>query len=94
MFTKNEKKSWILEYMRTHPSEFIDVVAENFVNAYVDKFQPQFVERYPYGAPKVPEVGRLLSELHKEDKVWRYRHYCENWQDGYPRWFYVYNLKK
>lgn len=38
----------------------------------------------------VPELGRLLAELYKENKVGRYRHYCENWQDGYPKWFYVY----
>lgn len=34
--------------------------------------------------------GRLLAKLYKENKVGRYRHYCENWQDGYPKWFYVY----
>ena len=32
-------------------------------------------------------------ELYKENKVSRRRHYCDIWQDGYPRWFYIYFLK-
>lgn len=44
--------------------------------------------------PKCPEIGRLLAELYKENKVSRYRHYCEFWQDGYPKWFYIYFLKE
>ena len=79
--------------MLQHKDEFIDVVAEDFVNAYINKFNPKIIECYPYGAPKVPELGRLLAELYKENKVSRYRYYCENWQDGYPKWFYVYFLQ-
>lgn len=47
---------------------------------------------YTYGAPKVPEIGKLLAELYKENKVSRYRHYCEICEDGYPKWFYIYFL--
>lgn len=90
IYCENEKKQWILDYMLQHSDEFIDVFSENFVNAYIYQFDPQIIEYYPYGTPKVPELGRLLSELYKENKVSRYRHYCENWQDGYPRWFYSY----
>lgn len=78
--------------MLQHKDEFIDVVSENFVNAYINEFNPKIVEWYLYGAPKVPEIGMLLAELYKENKVSRYRHYCEFWQDGYPRWFYIYFL--
>lgn len=90
---KEDKKQWILKYMTEHRNEFIDITAENFILAYIDKFKPNVIEIYPYGAPKVPEIGKLLAELYKENKVWRYRHYCDNWQDGYPKWFYIYNLK-
>lgn len=89
------KKQWILNYMldhQSHKNEFIDITAEPFVNAYVDEFKPEIVEWYAYGAPKVPEINKLLAELYKEGKVWRYRHYCEWHQDGYPRWFYIYKL--
>lgn len=90
---KEDKKQWILKYMSEHKKEFIDITAENFVFAYVDKFKPKVIEVYPYGAPKIPELGKLLAELYKENKICRYRHYCENWRDGYPRWFYIYYLK-
>lgn len=89
---KEDKKQWILDYILWHKNESVDVVSENFVNAYVNKFNPKIVEWYPYGAPMVPELGRLLAELYKENKVGRYRHYCESWQDGYPKWFYIYYL--
>lgn len=92
--TKQEKKKWILDYMSAHKREFIDITAEKFVLAYVDAFNPKIIEWYVFGAPKVPEIGKLLAELYKENKVWRYRQYCDIWQDGYPRWFYVYSLKE
>lgn len=87
---EENKKQWILGYMLQHKDEPVDVVSESFVNAYVDRFNPETVEWFSYGAPKVSELGRLLAKLYKENKVGRYRHYCENWQDGYPKWFYVY----
>ena len=79
--------------MTENKKEFIDITAENFVFAYADEFKSNIIEVYPYGAPKIPEIGKLLAELYKENKVGRYRHYCEIWQDGYPRWFYIYYLK-
>lgn len=78
--------------MSQHKDEFIDVVSENFVNAYINEFNPKIVEWYLYGVPKVPKIGRLLAELYKENKISRYRQYCKIWKDGYPKWFYVYFL--
>lgn len=89
---KQEKKQWIFEYMRTHQSEFIDIVSEPFVLAYVKEFQPKNIEWHVYGAPKVPEIGKLLTELYKDGKVNRYRYVCDAYRDGYPKWFYVYYL--
>ena len=68
---KENKKQWILGYMSQHKNEPVDIVAESFVNAYVNKFNPKRVEWYPYGAPKVSEIGRLLAELYKENKSWQ-----------------------
>ena len=93
--SKNDKKSCIIEYMSDPENKyhFIDITGKEFVSAYINKFEPEVVEWYPYGAPKVPEIGKLLAELYKENKVSRHRHYCDIWQDGYPRWFYIYFLK-
>ena len=60
-------------------------------NAYINEFHPKIVEWYLYGAPKVQELGRLLAELYKENKVSRCRHYCKIRQNGYPKWFYNYD---
>ncbi len=78
--------------MSQHKDEFIDVVSENFVNAYINEFNPKIVEWYLYGTPKVPEIGKLLAELYKKNKIDRYRYCCKIWQDGYPKWFYIYFL--
>ena len=53
MKNQQEKTQWILDYMDDpkHKNEFFDITAEPFVNAYVDKFKPEIVEWYPYGAP-------------------------------------------
>ena len=69
MKNQQEKMWWILDYMADpeHKNEFFDITAEPFVNAYVDKFNPEIVEWYPYGAPKVPEIGKLLLLLYRED---------------------------
>lgn len=89
-YTATDKKQWILEYMAEHKNEFIDILSESFVLAYLNKFNPKIIEWYPYGTPKVPEIGRLLAELYKDGKVDRFRHHCDIWRDGYPKWFYIY----
>lgn len=58
-----------LGYMLQHKDEPVDVVSESFVNAYVDRFNPETVEWSSYGAPKVSGLGRLLAKLYKENKA-------------------------
>ena len=67
--TKEEKKQWILKYMEEHKDEFIDITAENFILAYVDKFNPKLIEWYPYGSPKVHEIGKLLAECTRKIRL-------------------------
>lgn len=65
--SKNDKKEWILEYMseQQHKDHYIDITGEEFVNAYVDKFDPKVVEWYPYGVPKVPKMH--YSQVSRHD---------------------------
>lgn len=58
-----------LGYMLRHKDEPVDVVSESFVNAYVDRFNPETVEWSSYGAPKVFELGRLLANCIKKTKL-------------------------
>lgn len=87
---KEEKKNWIIDYVVYNPHIFIDITSEEFVNAYVEKFDPPNVSWQWYGAPVVPELKKVLAELYKEGKMRRHRHYCDIWRDGFPRWFYIY----
>lgn len=94
--TKQEKKQWILDYIRdeSHKDIFFDVVSEEFVLDYIDACEPKQVYGTACFVPKVPELGRYLSELYKEGLLKRYVHGCTYTQDGFPKWVYVYNLKE
>lgn len=91
--TKSEKKQWILQYMKDNPNTFIDVVSEEFVLAYIDACEPNIVKGI-YMVPNVPELGRYLSEMHKEGILRRYIHGCTYTHDGFPKWVYVYKIKE
>lgn len=91
---KKDKKKWILDYMQDHPNVLADVCNEEFVLAYIDCCQPERVEDKGLFVPYIPELGRYLSELYKEGHVWRYAHGLQYTHDGWPKWIYVYVLKK
>ena len=67
--TKEEKKQWILKYMKEHKDEFIDITAENFILAYVDKFNPKLIEWYPYESPKVHESESCLQNCTRKIRL-------------------------
>lgn len=94
--TKQEKKQWILDYIgdESHKHMFFDVVSEEFVFDYIDAWEPKQIYGSACFVPKVPELGRYLSEMYKEGLLERYVHSCTYIQDGFPKWVYVYNLKK
>lgn len=89
-----QKKQWILSYIKDpkHKYHDIDIFGEEFVHAYITQFKPEIIEWYPYGAPKVSELGSILSKMFKEGVLQRYTVGCPIWQDGYPKWFYTYVL--
>lgn len=92
--TKSEKKQWILDYMENPDNKyvFIDVVSEEFVLAYIDACNPNIVNGI-YAVPNVPELGRYLSEMHRDGILSRYIHGLTYTKDGFPKWVYVYKLK-
>lgn len=65
--TKDNKKEWILEYMNDS-GHFVDITEEKFANAYIDKFNPDVIEWYPYGAPKVLRSVSCLPNCIKRTK--------------------------
>lgn len=89
-----QKKQWILDYMQNpnHKYHDIDIFGEEFVDAYINQFNPQTIYKYAYGVPAVPELGRILSKMFKEGLLQRFTVGCKIWRDGYPKWFYTYLL--
>lgn len=77
-----------------HP--YVDIVTEEFVDAYIEKFNPKRVGWQPYGAHQVPELGRLLGDMYRCNMLNRFTQGLSpiSVADGFPKWVYVYSLKK
>jgi len=88
-----EKQAWVMEYVQRHGH--VDVLNVHFVDAYIERFTPRKVIYQPYGAHKVPEIGRLLSNMFRANMLDRFpmglQYLCGM---GFPRWVYCYNLPR
>ena len=63
---KDEKKEWILLFAKRYkclPNYDVDEFCEEFVNKYIDKFKISNFGYYPYGAPEIPEIKKLLDTM-------------------------------
>ena len=91
--TKQEKLNWITEYI--HDNGWQDVYIEEFVTSYIDNCNPKNVEVMLWGAQKVPELNKYLSELYKDGVLDRFPVSLHNWHDSVsmPKWVYGYNIK-
>lgn len=91
--TKQEKLNWIIEYIRDNG--WRDVYMEDFVNSYIDNCNPKNVGYVLWGAPKVPELNRYLSELYKNGVLKRFTVGLHNCHDSVsmPKWVYGYKIK-
>lgn len=73
----------------------VDVLNADFIDAYIEKFQPAVVHYMPYGAHKVPMVGKLLGEMYRMNMLRRNRVGLQGLSgQGFPRWVYVYDRVK
>lgn len=55
--------------MNSHRGEDIDIFAEDFVKTFINKFEPKNISYYSYGTPKVPEIGKILTQLYNEQNA-------------------------
>lgn len=85
------KKEFIKEYIRKRLS--VDILDAEFVDAYIEKFQPKYKVKM-FGANNCPELGQLLSTMYQAGELKRFA--CglpkPNWQPGFPKWVYSYQL--
>lgn len=88
---KSEKLEWIVQYIAHHGWQ--DVFMEEFVTAYIDTCNPNTVIETLWGAYKVPELSRYLSELYHQGILKRFVVPLNYQCDGYPNWCYGYAIK-
>lgn len=92
--TPSQRRDWILAYMRERPREALDVLNSDFVYAYAEATDaPTALQML--GAPKCPQLGRDLGELHKRGYLKRHATGLPAGDSGmgFPKWVYCYRLR-
>lgn len=91
--TFKERENWILARL-TDEISGVDVLNANFVQDYLE-FCGEGTPFYPmpYGAHKVPQLGRDLSRMFRESSLTRTRIGLDNMAGmGFPNWVYNYRI--
>lgn len=55
--------------MNSYRSEDIDIFTEEFIKAFINKFEPKNISYYSYGTPKVLGIGKILTQLYNKQNV-------------------------
>ena len=91
-----ERHTWIADYLRARSVQFaytVDVLHRAFVDDYIEACGPVMVGVMPYGANRVPQLGRDLAAMFKAGTLTRSATGLEGMAGmGFPRWCYVYRL--
>lgn len=91
-----DRHAWITAWLTQRSGSFpekADVLNAAFVNEYIEACGPMPVGVMPYGAHKVPQLGRDLAAMFKAGKLARDTVGIEGLAGmGFPRWCYVYRL--
>lgn len=88
-----DRQQWILNQMRQRPLVAVDVLNSDFVVEYAEftgaATLPQF-----FGAPKCPQLGRDLGNLHHQTLLTRTPIGLPAGDSsmGFPKWVYSYRL--
>jgi hypothetical protein len=95
-----EKEEWIIEYISDKKAlPFVDMLDEDFVNAFVETFNCDF-EDMTLGAVKCKELSKLLSSMYKKKLLNRFPHGVKKgYNQDYkcfksPKWVYSYELPR
>jgi hypothetical protein len=86
-----KKRAFVIEFLRRN--RHADVLNRPFMLAYIEKFSPKKWTETMYGAPRCPEVGRLLSSMAKGGILKKSATGLSGMEAGFPNWIYVYSLQ-
>lgn len=83
----------IVSYL-TDTSPHVDILDADFVDHYIERANPSVIHHMAYGAHKVPQLGRDLSNMCKVGILDRVSLGVPFGEWGMPRWVWSYSLKK
>ena len=93
--TKDEKIDFILRYLKNKYNHYsVNILDFDFMSAYIEEFNPKNVKYHLYGSPTCKEVGKLLSDMYKQNLLDRYRIGLSGMESGFPKWIYCYELSR
>ena len=84
-----DRQAWLEAWVRLHKRA--DVLDDAFVRAYIKATDVPWRETM-WGAPKCPTLGRDLAALAAQGRLNRYRVGMSNWQPGFPKWVWSYEI--
>lgn len=87
---REDKIKWVEDYLKTKEF-YVDILNRNFIDAYIDKFNPKYGATN-YGADKCPDVAKTLKIGFDQGIFKRQRAGITCGYSGMPRWVYVYSL--
>ena len=87
------KELFVINYLK-NKSDTIDILNTPFMDLYIDTFKPEKWSLQFSGAPMCPEVGRLLSSMYKKGILRRHSIGLSEMGVGWPKWIYVYSLRR
>lgn len=91
--TKDEKIDFILRYLKNKYNRYtINVLDSDFMWSYIEEFNLKYAKWQPFGAPTCEEVGKLLSDMYKQNLLDRYIIGLSGMESGFPKWIYCYEL--
>ncbi len=83
---------WIVQWLLENEVPGADVLNADLVNDYINEFNPQG-RLCNWGAHKVPELGYILSQGYKANRLDRGTISLINHEPDFPNWVYAYTIK-
>lgn len=87
----DKKIAFIVDYLKEN--KYIDILNSDFVDSYIEEFNVSYKPTF-YGAYKCKDIGNTLRYGYNKGVFNRSISGLTGLPWGFPRWVYVYSLKK
>jgi len=92
MRTYEQRRDWILNWLQQQDHFGVSAVDSPFIDAFIDATKCSYVFKN-WGAHGCPAAMRTIKRMFQEGLLVRKRvGLSTNWQPGFPKWVYCYDL--